>query len=171
MTTIYVDATTLIALGSIGELELLTSFDSHRVVLPTVQEEVTTEPAQTNLDRLLASTAVVSAPPVDIHDEQAMDVLDEHQPNGDVRIVGAVLAHTAVDDPVAVVSDDQRVRTVASGFGADVTGPIGVLVRAVEDGLPETEAKAIVRRVDEHGLHMTAELRAKAKELIEAAAD
>lgn len=170
MTTIYVDATTLIALGTVGELELLTSFDGQLVVLPTVKEEVTSEPATMNLVRLLESTAVVSTPPVDINDEQAMDVLNEGQPNGDVRIVGAVLAHTALNDPVAVVSDDQRVRTVARGLGANVTGTIGVIVRAVEEGLPETEAKAIVRRVDEHGLHMTAELRTKANELIEAAA-
>ena len=171
MTTIYVDATTLIALGSIGDLELLTSFDGHLVVLPTVETEVTTEPAQTHLDRLDAATGVVRTPPVDGHDEQAMAVLDEHQSTGDVQIIGAVLAHTAVDDPVAVVSDDQRVRTVARGFGADVTGTIGVLVRAVEEGLPKAEAKTIVRRVDEHGLHMTAELRTKAMDLIEGASE
>ncbi|WP_254524428.1 DUF3368 domain-containing protein [Natrinema caseinilyticum] len=69
-----------------------------------------------------------------------------------------------------VVSDDRRVRTVARGLGATVTGTIGVIVRATEEGLPESDAKAIVRRLDEHGLHMTAELRDTANELVDEAA-
>lgn len=36
MTTIYVDATPLIALGTIGELEVLTAFDGTLVVLPVI---------------------------------------------------------------------------------------------------------------------------------------
>ena len=72
---------------------------------------------------------------------------------------------------MGVVSDDRRVRTVARGLGATVTGTIGVLVRAVEEGLSEADAKTIVRRLDDYGLHMTAELRAGAIDLIESAAE
>ena len=53
MTRIFLDATTLIALGTIGELEQLMSFNGTLVVLPTVQREVTTEPAQTNVSRFV----------------------------------------------------------------------------------------------------------------------
>ncbi|WP_207891154.1 DUF3368 domain-containing protein [Natrarchaeobius oligotrophus] len=84
-----------------------------------------------------------------------------------MRLIAAVLAHEDADDSVAIVSDDRRVRTVARGLGATVTGTVGVIVRAVEEGLSPNEAKAIVRRVDEHGLHMTAELRDKAIELVD----
>jgi len=42
-----------------------------------------------------------------------------------------------------------------------------VLVRAVEAGLPQDAARQLVRRLDSNGLHMTAELRAKAIALIE----
>lgn len=172
MTTIYVDATTLIALGTIGELELLTAFDGTLVVLPVIREEVTTEPAGTNLDRLCDHAAVETALPTgDVDDEQAQSILDESTMNGDVRVIAAVLAHTAAGEQVAVVSDDRRVRTVARGLGATVTGTIGVIVRGVEEGLSEADAKAIVRRVDEHGLHMTAELRETAHELIESVAE
>ena len=48
--------------------------------------------------------------------------------------------------------------------------PIGVVVRAVERGMPAAEGHRLVRRLDEHGLHMTAELRATANGLIEDAA-
>ncbi|PGF17119.1 hypothetical protein CP556_13995 [Natrinema sp. CBA1119] len=172
MTRIYVDATTLIALGTIGELALLESFDGTLVVLPSIRDEVTTEPAETNLERLCERDSIeTTVPDIELDDERAKDVLGEPDVNGDVRIIAAVLAHLEADDHVAIVSDDRRLRTVADGLGATVTGTIGVVVSAVEAGLSEDDAKAVVRRVDEHGLHMTAELQAKADELIEAAAD
>lgn len=167
MTQLYLDATTLIALGTVGELEVMTAFDGTLTVLPSIRSEVTTEPARTNLDRFVDREQVVTSPSVTVDEERAMGVLDASEVTGDVRLIGAVLAHTAADEAVGVVSDDRRVRTVARGLGADVTGTLGTIVRAVEEGLSETEAKAIVRRVDEHGLHMTAELRVKAEELIE----
>ena len=168
---IYVDATTCIALGTIGELELLTAFDGTLVVLPQIRSEVTTQPARATLERL-HDRDKITIPTERTHENemQARDILGESDTNGDVRVIAAVLTHGDNDERVAVVSDDQRVRTVARGLGATVTGTIGVVVRAVEDGLSADEANAIVRRVDEHGLHMTAELRAKATDLIEDAA-
>lgn len=172
MTRIYVDATTLIALGTVGELALLESFDGTLVVLPSIRDEVTTEPAETNLEQLCKRDLIgTRIPDSELYDERAKDVLGEPDVNGDVRIIAAVLAHLEADDRVAVVSDDRRLRTVADGLGATVTGTIGVIISAVGAGLSEDDAKTVVRRVDEHGLHMTAELRAKAEELIEAAAD
>jgi len=91
--------------------------------------------------------------------------LGEDEENGDVRIVASVLAR-GDEDETAVVSDDRRVRTVAEGFGASVTGTVGVVVRAVHEGMSEEEAKETVRLIDENGLHMTAEVREKAYELI-----
>lgn len=168
---IYLDATTVIALGTVGELSLLHSFDGRLVVLPAVRNEVTTEPAKTNLDRFLDAEDVESDVPLeDVDVERAMDVLGESAVNGDVLLIAAVLAHRDRDQPVGVVSDDRRVRTVARGFGGTVTGTIGVIVRAVEDGLDEAEAKRLVRRIDRSGLHMTAALRERAAELIEHAA-
>ena len=75
------------------------------------------------------------------------------------------------DPPVAVVSDDRRVRTVAEGLGATVTGTSGVVVRtAVEYELAAKEAKTLVRRIDSGGPHPTGGLREEADGLIEAAA-
>jgi len=172
VTRIFLDATTLIALGTIGELEQLTSFSGALVVLPTVQREVTTEPAQTNLSRFIAQNAVATADPV-VQDrvEQAKEVLGEAERNGDVSLIAAVLAYTAEDRPVGVVSDDKRVRTTVRGLGATVTGTVGVIVRAVEEGLDREEAHDLIRRIDSHGLHMTGTLREKADELIDEAAE
>lgn len=53
MTWVLVDATTLIALGTVGELGHLTGLDGEIVVPPAVHDEVTTEPARANLERFL----------------------------------------------------------------------------------------------------------------------
>lgn len=167
---IYVDATTLIALGSVGELDLLSAFDGTLVVLPSVRDEVTTEPARTNLDRFLERGDGTRDPPsLDEEVERAQSVLDEPTATADVRLLAAVIAHLDADESVAMVSDDRRLRTVARGLGARVTGTIGVVVRAVEEGLSGADGRDILERVDRHGLHMTAELRAKANELVDAA--
>ena len=165
---ICVDATTLIGLGTIGELELLTVFDGDLVIPPAVYAEVTTEPARTALSRFRETHGIERQLPTDERSlEEAGRVLGDDTETGDVQLVAAVLAGTA--GSVAVVSDDRRVRTTARSLGAPVTGTIGVIVRAVDDGLSADEGKQLIRRLDRHGLHLTGELRDTAFELIEAA--
>lgn len=174
---VYVDASTSIALGTVGELDTLCVLDGDLVVPEPVREEVTTEPANENLERFLETPANDSHPETvqtvlaASTRDRAKAVLDEPEANGDVEIVGGVLAHVDSDDPVGVVSDDRRVRTVTDGLGATVTGTIGVVVRTVEDGERTAEAaKQLIRRIDDRGLHMTGELRERAYELVEDAA-
>lgn len=169
MTRVLLDATTLIALGKIGELDLLSHLDGELVVPPAVRAEVTTEPASTNLDRLLERPQVnEESPPLD-WTADAMDLLDESSETGDVQLLAFVLAHTAEEQLIGVVSDDQRVRATAGGLGATVTGTIGIIVRAVEEGLSTETGLEILDRVDSHGLHLTGSLRARAEALIEEA--
>lgn len=173
---LYADATTLIALGTVGELGLLTNFDGVLAVPDRVREEITTEPARTNVERFCSRESVRTGEDVLLDDRfvsQARTILDEEEANGDVVLIAAVLAH-ADDDAkpdVGVVSDDARVRTVADGLGATVTGTVGVVVRAVQEGTDSGEAKELVRRLDGHGLHMTGELRETAFRLVDEAAD
>jgi predicted nucleic acid-binding protein len=172
MSRVHVDATTLIALGRVGELDLLVNFEGTVVVHDPVRSEVTSEPARTNVQRFCEREDVVSddaATPPDDALSDARDVLDADDVTGDVAIVAAVLAAEGDDDAVGVVSDDARVRAVADGLGATVTGTVGVVVRAVEEGVTVEDGKALVRRLDDHGLHMTAELRETALRLVEEA--
>lgn len=166
MTEVYVGPTALVALGAIGELDLLTAFDGTPVVLDTVRGEVTTDPAGTNLDRFCANTDAARAIDSDWTDD-AMAVLNATGATSDVRLLEAVLAATDEPDddpPVGLVSDDRRLRTVAEGFGATVTGTFGVVVRAASEDryVSATQAKRIVRRIDSHGLHLTGEMREQA---------
>lgn len=175
---ILVDATTLIALGKIGELDLLLCFDDQLCIPLEVASEVTTEPANTNLERLRSSDVVNEdfVGSAETATQKAQEILGETELNGDVAIISRVLVLTGtlgnLNVRASVVSADRRVRTVARGLGATVTGTIGVIVRAVEDqGMTADEGRDLVRRVDGHGLHMTGELREKAYELVEDAAN
>ena len=176
MTLVYVDATTLISLGTVGELDRLENLDGHVIVPERVRDEVTTEPARTNVERFRSRDAVGTGEEfVPGHEfvSDAQAVLDDENVTGDVVLIAAVLMHTAGENSVdvGVVSDDTRVRTVADGLGATVTGTVGVVVRAVHEGTDPDDAKELVRRIDRHGLHMTGELRETAARLIEEAAD
>lgn len=171
---VYVDATALVALGRVDELELLAGFDSDVLIPNAVYREVTTEPAKTNLDVRIHSHehSFFLVGQNSEYIEKACDILDVDADVGDAWLVADVLYHGDVDEAVAVVSDDRRVRTVARGLGATVTGTIGVVVRNVADGdLTADEAKTLVRRIDSHGLHMTGELRERTDELIDEAAE
>lgn len=169
---VFVDATTLISLGRLGELELLTAFDGDVRVPRAVLDAVTTQPAEHNVDVFASSHAVLADPVPDEYLDEASAVLGDGEVTGDAEIVARVLA---ADGAVGVVSDDRRVRTTAEGLGATVTGTIGVVVRAVTEG-PDTSGgcsaaagKSIVRRLDDGGLHTTATLRERALTLVEEA--
>ena len=172
---VYVDATTLIALGEVDELDLLTTLDDDLRIHRPVADEVTTEPSKSNLQRFrdrhrLSSVSVGGNLLQEAQDakEEAQRILDEDEVNGDVAIIKGVLLGEHKGLESAVVSDDRRLRTVAEGLGARVTGTIGVVVRSVAEGrLTEQEAKDLVRRLDSRGLHMTGELRERADDLIE----
>jgi predicted nucleic acid-binding protein len=172
MTDVFLDATTLISLGTVGELDHLTAFAGALVVPPRVQDEVTTEPARTNLDRFIEREQIrteVAGSADEV--PRAREVLGEESETGDVQLIAAVLTYTGGDRTIGIVSDDRRVRTTARGLGATVTGTVGVVVRAVEGSLSPGDAHELVRRIDAHGLHMTGQLREKANSLIDDAVD
>jgi len=74
---------------------------------------------------------------------------------------------------VAVALPEDMIARGRSILGDDgVTGTIGVVGRAVMVGeLDEAEAKTRLDRLERNGLHMTAELRRRADELIADAAE
>ncbi|MFY4812290.1 hypothetical protein [Haloarcula argentinensis] len=164
MTRIYVGPTALYSLGQVGELSLLDAFDGDIVIPEPVIDEVQVEPTATNLAEYRESgidTGVDEA-----HIEQARSLLGDSDLGPAVTVLAGVLAHRDSDDrsAVAVVSEDRTVRRMAQGLGAEVTSSFGVVVRAaIEDKyLKPTQAKRIVRRIDQHGMHLTGELRERA---------
>lgn len=161
---IYVDATPLYDLGQIGELELLAVFDGELVIPQAVIDEITVEPAATNLARFLDETEIETEPDVGAYLDDAEQLLTESTETSDVLLVACLLAARDRNESAALVSDDRRLRAVADGLGATVTGTFGVTTRAAVDSkyFPATQAKRVIRRTDHHGVQMTGQLRERA---------
>lgn len=165
MTRIYVGPTSAYELGQIGELSLLDAFDGDVVVPEPVADAVDVEPTATNLAEFLADDDVETAVDEDELD-RARALLGPKEVGAAATVVAGVLAHRDPEDrtAVAVVSEDRTVRRVGQGLGGAITSGFGVVVRAaVEDKyLSPDQAKRIIRRMDQHGTHMTGELRERA---------
>jgi predicted nucleic acid-binding protein len=161
---VYVDATPLYDLGQVGDLDLLGVVDGDLAVPQAVVDQVTVEPAATNLDRFLAEHAVDTTPPAEEYLDDAVNLLDANRGTSDVHLVAGLLASRDRGEKRALVSDDRRLRAVADGLGATVTGTFGIVVRAsLEDKyFSTTQAKRVIRRTDHHGLQMTGRLRERA---------
>lgn len=166
---ILLDSTTLVALGGLHELDVLAAFDGRLAVPPAIREEITEEPEQSNVADLLTEDAVALDPPEPDSTDRARRTLGETEVNGDVHVVAYVYQYGG---DVGVVSDDHAVRTTASALGAVVTGKLGTVVRAVTEGQrTESDARRLVRQLDENGLHTTASLRERVFEAIEDAVE
>jgi len=161
---ILVDATPLYNLGQVGELELLDTFEGKLVVPDAVVTEVEVEPAVTNLSRFLEDGDIGTTPDVSGFETDALALLGDDDVTSDVVLVAAILAARDSGTEVALVSDDTRLRAIAEGLGATVTGTFGVVARAtMEDKyFPTTQAKRVIRRTDHHGTQMTGTLRERA---------
>lgn len=161
---VYVDATPLYDFGQIGELGLFDTLDGELVIPEAVSGEISVEPAATNLDRFLDESDVTTQPPVEGLLDDARALLDAETANSDVWIVAGLLAARDSETAAALVSDDRRLRAVADGLGATVTGTFGVVVGAsVDDKYFSTnQAKRVIRRTDHHGIQMTGRLRERA---------
>lgn len=174
MTRIYVGPGSLLDLGSVGETELLTAFDGEIIIPEIVAIEVSTEPAKTNMEALLdEGKAIIEQIDTD-YAAHAQRIMGVDEPVVESRLLEVVLerkyeaSEPDVDEDssplIGLVTEDRRLRTVAEGLGATVTGSFGAVIRASTDDkyLSPTQAKRIVRRIDTNGLHLTGELRAQA---------
>lgn len=164
---VYVDATPLYNLGTIGETDLLAALDGDLVVPEAVRAEVTTEPAAANLERLLADEEVTTGPDRSGYIERAAGLLGDDDWSVDTTLLAGVLAErdAVAERPCCgLVSDDRRVRRLADGLGASVTSTFGVVVRASlgDKYFPTSQAKRVIRRLDGHGLLTTGPLREQA---------
>jgi len=164
MTFVHVGPTVLYDLGQIGELDLLSYFDGAIVIPAVVRAQITTEPAATNLARFIDESTVITSVRPEVR-ERAASALGLDSAGYEAALLGGLFDESIEEDrTVLVLSDDQRLRALAEGLGASVSGSFGVVVRAaVEDKyLSATEAKRIVSRLDGHGVQLTGQLKTTA---------
>lgn len=164
MTFVHVGPTSLYNLGQVGELQLLEWFDGAIVLPEAVQREITTQPAKTNMERFIEEASVITSVRPEVC-ERVADALGIDPEGYEAALLGGLFDDSMDEtESILVVSDDRRLRALAEGLGAAVTGSFGVVVRAaVEDKyLSAAAAKRIVSRMDKHGVQLTGELRAQA---------
>ncbi|WP_267163950.1 hypothetical protein [Halovenus salina] len=161
---VYVDATPLYDLGQIGDLGLLGVVEGDLSIPQAVVDQITVEPAATNLERFLTEHAVDTDPAPAEYLDDAARLLDAGERTSDVHLVAGLLASRDRGEAFALVSDDRRLRAVADGLGATVTGTFGVVVCASlgDKYFPASQAKRVLRRTDHHGIQMTGRLRERA---------
>ncbi|ARS90079.1 hypothetical protein [Natrarchaeobaculum aegyptiacum] len=175
--TLLVDASVFITLADIGSLELLQETGGDVSMPHAVVEEVSSEPATSDLERARGDWLST----VDGHDSSTSDEWADRletaatqlgrstNPDdraGDVPLLAAALAH---ENPV-VVTDDKPLRKTCKTLSIPVSSSIGVLIRAVERGdLEPGTATDRLEAMDEVGARLSVGLFRRAERLIEEA--
>lgn len=174
--TLLVDASVFITLADIGSLDLLRGTDGEVRMPKAVVEEVSSEPAERELEGALGSWIASSSPERDrTSSEEWTDRLetaathlgrstDPDDWGGDIPLLAAA---TYYKDSV-VATDDKPLREACTVLSVPVSGSNGALIRAVERGdLEAEEAKVKLEAMDEVGARLSARLLKRAERLID----
>lgn len=148
---ILVDASTIIALAKIGELDFLRDFFAEVYITPSVQEEVLVEdyPETGQIEKSIGKwIKVIEIDEADLERNKEFGLGE-----GEASIIEIAREEDGLvlDDPVA--------RNVAKVQGLDYTGLIGLVVEASDAGvISKEEAKDILEKLSESDFRMTTEL-------------
>jgi len=169
--TLLVDASVFITLAETGYAELLAALEGTVVVPVAVREEIEDDPGASRLEAATEAGWLRSASPDASDLRRAAEHLGRADRDGDVGGDVALLAAAfGRSDPVVVVTDDTPLRTACTALGIEVSGSIGLLVVAVENGeLAADEATEALAAMDEVGARLSASLLRRAEALIDEA--
>lgn len=153
---VVVDNTPLVALWRLHRLDLVASLFGDVVVPPAVYEEFLA------IDRKERTHA--------IEERSWISVNSPENPRRALAFAGLdrgeaeVLALAEERRARLIVADDKQARRYARRLGFPLTGTLGVLILAKEQGLiPSVTAE--ISRLQDHGLYLGADVVARAKEL------
>lgn len=176
--TLLADASVLITLADIGELDALCALAGTVAVPETLRDEVVDDPAKSALETAIDDGALAVDTQDDLDD--AFELAATHLGEDDGRAFGdgswsgdvALLAGALHRADAVVVTDDKPLRQTCKALSIPVSGSIGVLVRAVERGaLEPAEAKDALVAMDEVGARLSARLLRRAERLVDDAVE
>lgn len=179
MKRFYVDTSVIITLIGVGQAVQLGSLPGEVFVPDAVLSELLVDKDLSRIGELSEKNILELGSREDVHDEQegdqvfrraaehlGRDVVSESEISGDVALLSLGLA----DDSGVVVTDDKPLRKACKALGIPISGSIGVVIAAVEQGeLDPDEAKDTVVAMDEVGARLSASLLRKAERLIDEA--
>lgn len=138
---IIADASPLIALGAIGELDLLKQLYQNVFVTDIVEDEVHLE---------LPSWITVST----VYDLTQFQILQLELDPGEASAIALCLENPGSK----IIMDESKGRSVAKRLGINVIGTIGVIIKAKEQGLI-LSGRAVMEKLEEHGLWLSEDLK------------
>lgn len=145
-----VDASPLILLGKIGQLDLLANLADALVVPRSVADEVGAKPDGARLLETLAKNARYAV----VSDEAVPpEILAWDLGPGESQVIANARRHGAD----RVVLDDLEARRCAKAMGLKAIGTLGIVARAKRSGRIESAAP-VIGRLRETGLYASDEL-------------
>lgn len=135
------DSSPLIALVAIGELEILAKLYSKISITDLVRREI----HSTLPDWIEVSTE---------YDAKQFQLLNLELDSGEASAIAFAMSYPGC----RIIIDERRGRSVAKRLGLKVTGTIGILIKAKEQGLIKS-GKSILLKLEDHGFWLSEALK------------
>jgi len=140
------DASPLIALADIEELEILQLLYQRIVITDIVRSEIHAD---------LPEWIEVSTE----YDQKQLQILELELDKGEASAIAL-----ALENPESrIILDESKGRSVAKRLGLKVTGTLGIIIKAKDDGLIDS-GKRILEKLEKHGFWLSEKLK---KQLLE----
>lgn len=149
---VLVDASTLIALANIGELELIKNYADKIFISENVKEEVISGESveHPSLEQYIGDWIDVVQTPEDDH-YSGFKGLDSGE--------RSILNYANENDDIFLLLDEQEAKAVAKSEGFDFTGSLGLIVYMCEKGsLSKEKGRDIVKKLVKTDFRMTVSL-------------
>lgn len=151
MRRVVVNSTPLLVLGNIGQLDILRRMYGNIVIPEAVYREVT-EKDDAASQALLAAKDWIEVQTIRNPDEYALYRARLHA--GEVETMILAQQEPAAD---IVVLDDNAARKTAEFLGLNVTGTIGILVKAKQSGIIQ-QVKPLLNEMMQNGFFISERL-------------
>lgn len=151
MRRVVVNSTPLLVLGNIGQLDILRRMYGNIVIPEAVYREVT-EKDDAASQALLAAKNWIEVQTIRNPDEYALHRARLHA--GEVETMILAQQEPAAD---IVVLDDNAARKTAEFLGLNVTGTIGILVKAKQSGIIQ-QVKPLLNEMMQNGFFISERL-------------
>ncbi|MEZ4847494.1 MAG: DUF3368 domain-containing protein [Bacteroidia bacterium] len=135
------DASPLIALEDIGELELLKRLYQEVIITDIVRNEIHADLP----DWIIVNTG---------YDPQQLQLLELELDKGEASAIALALKNPGS----TLILDENKGRSVAKRLGLTITGTIGIIIKAKDLGIISS-GKAILDKLENHGFWLSEKLK------------
>lgn len=147
MRKVVANTTPIIALADIGQLDLLRQLYGEIIIPTAVLEEIISEPARSKVGE--SDWIIVES----VSNAEQKRLFKSRLHEGEVEVM--LLAQEQHAD--LVIIDDNAAKKTAKFLGINVTGTMGILIRAKQNGLID-EVKPLIEELLDKGLYIGQEV-------------